>query len=241
MYSVREAAAKDLGGVLKAVADMGYEGVEFAGMHGHDADQVRAWLDEAGLKCISTHLVLDDVTGDTLDETVAYNKVLGNRDLIVAGLPPDRHESAAGLRETAAFFNELVERCKAVDMRTGYHAHPPDFTKVDGEYPWDIVFSSTTPDFIMQIDTGNSLRCGVDSCPFIERYPGRARTAHLKEFTEDPGGALIGDGVTDWEKVFSLCESVGGTEWYVVEQESYPVPPMEAARGSLANLRRMGK
>ena len=31
----------------------------------------------------------------------------------------------------------------------------------------------------------------------------------------------------NWQELFQLCETVGGTEWYIVEQESYAYPPLE--------------
>ena len=55
LYSVREDAARDLQAVLAAVADMGYEGVEFAGYYGHDARTIRSWLDAYGLKVAGAH------------------------------------------------------------------------------------------------------------------------------------------------------------------------------------------
>jgi hypothetical protein len=40
LYSVRDECAKDLPAVLKAVAQMGYAGVEFAGYHGKSAEEL---------------------------------------------------------------------------------------------------------------------------------------------------------------------------------------------------------
>jgi sugar phosphate isomerase/epimerase len=51
----------------------------------------------------------------------------------------------------------------------------------------------------------------------------------------------VGEGDVDWEQVFRLCESVGGTEWYIVEQKGYNTEPLESVRKCLKNLRRMGK
>jgi len=34
-----------------------------------------------------------------------------------------------------------------------------------------------------------------------------------------------------------LCERIGGTQWYVIEQESYAYPPMECIDRCLQNLR----
>src|SRR5947207_15214243 len=77
LYSVRDDCAKDLPGVLKAVAKMGYTGVEFAGYYGRSAQELRAMLDEDGLKCYGTHIGLETPLGDKLVKKVEFNKALG--------------------------------------------------------------------------------------------------------------------------------------------------------------------
>jgi hypothetical protein len=44
-----------------------------------------------------------------------------------------------------------------------------------------------------------------------------------------------------WAEIFELCETVAGTQWYIVEQESYAYPPLECVDRCLKNLRAMGK
>ena len=53
VYSARDDAQKDLFGTLKALKEMGYDGVEFAGFYGHSAQEVRGMLDDLGLIGIS--------------------------------------------------------------------------------------------------------------------------------------------------------------------------------------------
>src|SRR6185369_12653319 len=79
LYSVRNDCAKDLPGVLKAVAKMGYTGVEFAGYHGRTAQELRQLLDENHLECYGTHIGLETLTGDNLDKTIEFNTVLKNK------------------------------------------------------------------------------------------------------------------------------------------------------------------
>jgi len=112
---------------------------------------------------------------------------------------------------------------------------------MDGEMPWDTFFGNTVPEVVMQVDTGNSLHGGADSVPFIERYPGRALTVHLKEFSKTNDKALVGEGEVRWKDVFQLCETIGKTQWYIVEQESYAYPPLECVEKCLQNLKKMGK
>jgi sugar phosphate isomerase/epimerase len=77
--------------------------------------------------------------------------------------------------------------------------------------------------------------------PLLEHYPGRALTVHLKEHSKSNDKALIGEGDTRWADVFKLCETTGGTQWYIVEQESYAYTPLECAERCLKKLREMGK
>jgi sugar phosphate isomerase/epimerase len=241
LYSVREDCAKDLPGVLKAVAGMGYAGVEFAGYYGHTAEQLRAMLDDLGLKCCGTHIGIDTLLGDALPATAEFNQKLGNEFLIVPGLSHERTRSKEAWLETAGLMNQIAERLKPLGLKTGYHNHHTEFHELDGALPWDIFFGNTSQDVVMQFDTGNAMHGGAEAGPFLRRYPGRALTVHLKEYSATNDQALIGEGEVKWAEIFELCETVAGTQWYIVEQESYAYPPLECVDRCLKNLRAMGK
>lgn len=241
LYSVRKDCERDLPGVLAAVARMGYEGVEFAGYYGRTAEELRKMLDDLGLKVAGTHIGLDTLLGDQLQRTVEFNQVLGNKFLIVPGLGPERRASKAAWRETAQIFNQIAERLKPNGMRTGYHNHSIEFQPLDGELPWDTFFGAARADVVMQFDTGNAMHGGANPLPFLERYPGRAGTVHLKEYSKTNDKALIGEGDIPWKEVFRLCETEGKTDWYIVEQESYAYPPLDCVDRCLKALKAMGK
>lgn len=241
LYSVREDAQKDLSHVLKEVARMGYAGVEFAGYYGHSATEIRKMLDDLNLKCCGTHTGLNTLTGDELQKTIDFNQTIGNTYLIVPGLPKERTESKAAWLETARIMNEISDKVTPLGMKTGYHNHHTEFHDMDGELPWDIFFGNTRPEVVMQFDTGNAMHGGAEAGPFLRRYPHRALTVHLKEYSATNDKALIGEGDVKWDEIFSLCETIAGTQWYIVEQESYAYPPLECAEKCLQNLRNMGK
>lgn len=241
LYSIRMECERDLPSALEAVSNMGYDGVEFAGYFGYSAEELSEMLSEYGLAVAGTHIPLDTLLGDKLEETVAFNGVLGNRFLIVPGLPPERRDSHSAWLETAELFNGIAARLEEHGMVTGYHNHSVEFQPLGGELPWDTFFGNTRADVVMQIDIGNALHGGGDPISCIERYPGRATTVHLKEYSSSNPKALIGEGDVAWDRVFELCESVGGTEWYIVEQESYAYPPMECVERCIEALRAMGK
>ena len=55
LYSVREEFAADPEGTLKALAEMGYNGVEFAGYAGKTAEEMKALLEKYNLYAKAAH------------------------------------------------------------------------------------------------------------------------------------------------------------------------------------------
>jgi sugar phosphate isomerase/epimerase len=239
LYSVRQQCEKDLPAVLKAVAAMGYQGVEFAGYYGRKAEEIKKLLDENKLVCCGTHIGMDTLKGDKWKETVAFNKTLGNKFLIVSWIDPKQMETEAAVKEIAKQFTDLAAKGKAEGMRVGYHAHGGDFNKVGDKTAWEILFSNAGPEVCMQLDIGNCLDGKGNPYKMLEEFPGRSATIHLKEHGGKPG-APVGEGDIDWKRVFQLCETTGKTEWYIVEHESSD-KPLEAVKQCIDNLRKMGK
>ncbi len=240
LYSVREDCGKDLPKVLAAVKKMGYMGVEFAGYYGRTAEQIKKLLDDNELVCCGTHTGLNTLLGDELEKTIEYNKTIGNKYLIVPGLPGKYTGSHQAWLDTAKLFNELAEKVRPHGMQVGYHNHSAEFKAIDGEMPWDTFMKNTSDDVIMQLDTGNCRHGGADPLPFIYRYPGRAVTVHLKEYSKTDPNAVVGEGDMPWKAFFALCRAVGGTQWYIVEHERYGMAPLECVKACIDNLRKMG-
>lgn len=241
LFSVRKECEKDLPAVLDAVAKVGYEGVEFAGYYGRTAEQLESLLSDRGLQAVGTHIGVQTLLGAELEKTVEFNKTIGNRYLIVPGLPREYTDSLDAWKRTADLFNQLAEKVADEDLQVGYHNHTEEFKKVGGDSAWDVFARNTRKDVVLQLDTGNALLGGGDVVALLKAYPGRSTTVHLKEHSATNDKALIGEGDIPWKEVFRLCETVGGTEWYIVEQETYAYPPLTTVEKCLQNLRNMGK
>ncbi len=249
LYSVRYDLEKDVRGTLEAVAEMGYDGVEFAGPPQHGGEELRKILDDVGLTCCGWHTPFSLVQDDTLQETIALNKAVGNRFVIIPGIPEHLRKTRADWRKMAGFFNELAGKLAPHGMQTGYHNHTVEFTPLGGEAPWDTFFGNTRKEVAMQLDTGNALFGGGDCVAILKKYPGRATTVHLKPYSQEAGKGdpdagfrpIIGEDSIPWREVFRLCEATGGTKWYIVEYESDAYPPLEAVERCLKALKAMGK
>ena len=237
LYSVREQCTADLPGTLSAVSKIGYHAVEFAGYYGRSATELRKLLDDNGLVACGTHTPYESVQGDKLKETVEFNRTIGNKFLIVPWM--NEAKSKQEWLDRAKLFNEIADQLKPEGMWVGYHAHQHDFKQIEGVTAWDLFFGNTKAEVIMQLDTSNCCEGGADPVAVLKKYPGRARTIHIKAFGGGPN-AVIGEDKVDWPAVFAFCETKGKTQWYVLEHESGK-DPLDAVRRSYAALKKMGK
>lgn len=242
LYSVRDDCAKDFAGTLRAVAAMGYDGVEFAGFHGFPAAEVRGWLDETGLKVAGNHCGYQSLQDDRFDETIAYHQAIGCEYLIVPGLPEEMRASASACQETAGWLTSIANKLRPLGLKTGFHCHSADMRPLDdGRSAWDHLASNTPEDFILQYDTSNGIHGGADPVKPLMDWPHRGVTVHLKEYSGEGGSAVIGEGQVPWAAVFGACNDFAGTKWYIVEHEVYgDRTPLECVEACLKNLRGMG-
>jgi len=239
LYSVREDCAKDLPGTLKALAEMGYEGVEFAGYCDRSAQELRKLLEEVGLKVAGSHVRGHELAPENLAASIEFHQTIGNKYLIIPWMNPN--EDPAAWVSFAEQLNTAAEKLARHGLRTGYHNHGHEFKLAGTERPWDIVATKTRPEVVMQLDLGNACHGGADPMAYLRKYLERAGTVHLKEFSATDDKPLIGEGDIPWEEALSTIEAGGKTEWYIVEQEVYPVPPMEAVKRCREFLRGLGR
>ena len=61
LYSLRSDCEKDLEGVLKALSEDGYDGVELAGFYQYTPEDFKKLCDKYGLKIISAHVGRDEL------------------------------------------------------------------------------------------------------------------------------------------------------------------------------------
>jgi len=246
LYSVRDDCGKDFDGALARIAKMGFAGVEFAGYHkyGGKAKELRAKLDDLGLKVAATHIGTGSFRGDALKKTIEFHQTIGCKFLIVPGDGDFTNaEKSPALAET---FNKTAEVLKPLNMYCGYHNHTGEFKKSpEGKTYYDLFAERTTKDVVLQQDCGWTVAAGLDPVDLMKRYPGRMKSTHFKptvvakdKATKKP---ILGQDSVDWPAVIAACRTIGGTEWFTVEQELYPdgKSPMECTELSLAGLKKL--
>lgn len=244
LYSVREELKKDLMGTVRAVARMGYEGVEFFSPYiewtPDYAKEVRKLLDDLGIVCYSTHNGNRTFLPETIDKAIEINRIIGSKYVVMASA--GKVANLDGWKKVADQLNEAAAKMKPAGLRTGFHNHQTEFHVLEGQRPMDVLAKNTGKDVILQLDVGTCVHAGADPVAWIEKNPGRIVSVHCKDWSSDPAKGykvLLGEGSAPWKKVFAAAEKVGGVEFYLVEQEGSAYSPMETIEKCLAAMKKV--
>ncbi len=242
LYSVRNAMARDFEGTLKAVKEMGYNYVEFAGYHGKSAEEIKALLEKYELTCVSVHqtLSIDDI--EKAQAEIDFLKVIGVKYVVIPWFEKTRLAGSDSWEETAAKFNKMAELLAKNGMMLGYHNHDFEFKQHEGKYLHDYIFDAVPADKIFpEIDTCWVRYAGLNPADKIREFAGRVPVVHLKDFWTETlnGGAVygliganaaedtkkstfeyrpVGTGLQDFDSILEACEE-SGTATVIVEQD----------------------
>jgi len=238
-FTVRDDLAKDFKGTMEQIAKIGYAGIEIGGdMGGMTQVEFKNFLDSLGLKAMSWHAPPDQLSGNT-QAVIDYAKVF---DLKFVCCQFYSGQRAGDYFEMAKTLEKAGAKLKDVGIRLCYHNHAHEFTKFDGHYAIDIILANSKRDCLAwELDTFWVKTGGEEPQDYIRRYAGRVPLLHLKDRTSgaNPTFAEVGEGVLNWTEIFSAADEAA-TEWYIVEQDTCQRPPLESARISLENLKKMG-
>ncbi|PTX60305.1 sugar phosphate isomerase/epimerase [Melghirimyces profundicolus] len=229
LYSVKEAAQADLLGTVEKVAEMGYDGVEFAGFFGHGAREIRRVLEDTGLKTAGSHLPLDQLLPDRLEKTMDFHEELGC-PLLVCPWLPEELRSPEGFREVAGILDRAGEICAKRGLELAYHNHDFEFDPPEGPNGFGILFDHTTR-VKMELDCYWAVDAGLDPGDLIRKDSGRYAALHIKDLKRTSDGNIsteIGDGEIDNGTLVELAEKEG-IPWVIAEQEHFRGDPMESA------------
>ena len=260
LYSVRDDMEKDFEGTVKKVKELGYEGVEFAGLFGKTGVEVKKICDDLGIVPVSAHVPYYDMLENPAEVLKDY-KDLGCKYVVVPYLTEECRPGTEGWDDTVKGIRKIGEAAKEMGIQLLYHNHDFEFLKIDGKYALDILYDTVPADLLQtEIDTCWVNVGGEEPAAYVEKYTGRAPIVHLKDFSGSKGnGPLykligieeeaqettstfefrpVGSGVQDWKKIIASAEKAGA-EWVVVEQDdpSMSKTPMECAEMSINYLK----
>ena len=188
LYSLRDLAEKDFAAALEAVAKMGYTHVEFAGFFDYPAKEVKAMLDNNGLKVSGTHSLLSELDGD-FGALVDYHHTIGNTNYVCGIRKFDQENLAAAVDS----LNKYQTMLAAEGIRLGLHNHDKEFRLNEaGQLPVQVLWDNT--DIVFEVDTYWVYIAGKDPVKVIEEMKSRVPMIHLKDGDDQRNGFSLGSG-----------------------------------------------
>ena len=242
LYSVRNALKQDLESTVRAVAQMGYQCVEFYAPYFDwtegQTKQMRKLLDDLGVRCYSTHNASDYLNKDNISRTRDKNLILGCKYIVIASTHVD--PGMEGWKAFAETLNSAAEQLEPSGLKAGYHNHKVEFVPIDGVRPMEVLAKNTKPTIMLQLDVGTCLEASSDPVAWIRDNPGRIRSLHCKDWSPDPAKGytvLFGEGTANWKAIFKAAEGAGGVEYYLIEQEGSRLSELDTARKCLKSFK----
>ena len=230
LYSLRTEFEEDYKNTLKRVSDLGFDGVEFAGFYGIDANEMKETLDEYNLKAAGSHtsyeLLLQDLEG-----VMAYNKAIGNKHIIC---PMCFFSDEKALDTVIHNFDRIGKRLMEEGFVFSYHNHSHEFEKIKDSYILDTIFERSSV-VIPELDVYWVYRGNENPVEYIKKYSDKLQLLHLKDGTMEEGRALF-EGSVDIKGVLDTIADLD-IEWLVVEDETPYPNSFASVERSIKNLK----
>ena len=262
MYSLRQDASKNLYGTLKKVKELGYDGVEFAGLYGHTAEEVRDMCADIGLVPISAHVPYVDMVADP-EGVLSQYATIGCKFVVVPYLIPEHRPDSDKFPEVIKNIAMLGGVANKLGLTLLYHNHDFEFMKLNGKYALDVLYEEVSADLLQtELDMCWVNVGGEDPVEYLLKYSGRAPVVHLKDFEGEKSDDMyeligiekkapkrpanfefrpVGSGKQNVPAILKAAEKAGA-EWVVVEQDqpSMGLTPIECATKSREYLKSIG-
>ncbi len=254
LYTVRDAMGVDAKATLTSVAEIGYQNLEAAGYkdgkyYNMTPEAFNKYLKELNLRPVSTHQ--SDINIDDADAMFADAKAAGFEYFVVPvppmGLFKYYQETQSmgmegGAENLANILTTLGKKCEKAGLKLLYHNHDFEFKKdKDGVVVIDYLLEHLDPKYVnFEMDLYWVTKAGADPIAYFEKYPNRFKLWHVKDMDDQGRFAPVGNGTIDFAKILAQKE-LSGMKYYFVEQDrTFDMEPLEAIQISHDGLKKIG-
>lgn len=256
LFSLRNTLPKDFEGTLKAIKEMGYDGVEFAGFYGRSGAELRKLCEEIGLIPISVHISYPELC-EKIDSVIDEYAALGCKYVAISSMHREYHiggEKNEGVYENLKAFSK---RFAELGMKLLYHNHSFEMCEHEGKRLHDWLFEIMSPDELQpELDTAwIDLEVG-EAEQYIRKFKDRCDLVHIKSYYAKEGfdSLVHSPDIHKERSTFDFCNyEVGrldvpavvqaakesGAKWLVVEQDrpEEELTELDSARVNVEFLR----
>ncbi|MBO7146475.1 MAG: sugar phosphate isomerase/epimerase [Lentisphaeria bacterium] len=239
LYNFRNEMNEDFKGTLKKIAELGFDGVEFAARYGNiPPAELAAYVKELGLECCGTMFSPDELENPS-SQAWEYAKELNSPAVTISSMT-----------DFSKNWQTVMESCLKISKNAvthgitfSYHNHWGEFTDIQGvPAMYRIMDAPETANIFLEPDVCWLTRAGIDPAAFIGKYAKRIKQIHLKDIVvpNDPATtAVLGTGTVDLKGAFEAACKIA-CPWVIYEQDNTP-DPFDSAIKSLAYMKSLAK
>lgn len=221
VYSVRNQLSQNFDSTLAALSDIGFDYIESYGLstdgllYGMEPAVYKQKVEENGMKLISSHS-----TYFTVEEAPIVIEAAKEAGLSYVIIPYLVNDLRGDYDTIAKNLNDVGALFKEAGIGFGYHNHEFEFIPTeDGRIPMEILIEGTDPENVeFQLDLYWVVKAEWDPMEFINKYPGRFISFHVKDSDTDLNQTTVGTGIVDFKTVLQNQET-SGYKYYFVEDE----------------------
>lgn len=235
LYILRDECEQDLSGVLRKLAQIGFDGIEFLGFFGHSAEDVKQMLVDNGLEALGNHVPYQELMADA-DGILSFHQAVGCSYLTVADVPLNEFSVVS------SNLDALAQKAAEKGMRLLYHNHDQELIEKNGDKEnLAYIMDCTKPETLyLEPDLGWIEIGGGDAAWYLTRYADRCPVIHLKDYYSSDNSLLgrvrefvpergkaerghfefrpTGYGVLNLPKLIPLCLQCD-PEWFVMDHD----------------------
>ena len=235
LYTLRDIIRDEetLADALLHLRQMGYEGVEFAGLYDIPAPRVRQIVEQTGMHALSCHVSLDTMEQE-LDGVLEDARALGLDTVAMAWSAADSPEAVA---RAVRVLQAAQSAAEPHGVRILYHNHSHELRPVDGcaALPLEHIMQAVP----LEADLYWVLYAGLDPARFLRENNSRIGLLHIKDGKKSkPLPCALGEGEADIAEI-CLAAADCGKEWLIVENDEPSPDGLQDARRSAEYLQKI--
>ena len=252
LYTVRDAMEKNPKRTLQSVSDAGYSYIEAAGyqdgkFYGFSPKEFKVHLASLELIPLSTHQ--SSVSLENAASMMADVKAAGFEYFVVP-VPPmglfinddNGMNMKGGVENLATILTTLGKQANSLGLKLLYHNHDFEFMRdTTGLVVIDYLLENSDPKYVnFQMDLHWVTKAKADPLVYFEKYPGRFKLWHVKDMDSQGRFAPVGNGIIDFGRILNKKEQSGMQAYFVEQDETFAMEPLEAIKVSHKGLKKIG-
>ncbi len=238
LYTLRAQLAIRYETIVRRVAEIGYVGVELAGMYGESPEYAARLFRELALQVTSIHAPLPLL--ENLNQAIAVAETFGVQRVVCAWYPPERFATRDAVRDVCDELNRANEILRARKLELHYHNHWQECAMLDGKPTYRHMLDMLDSNIGFEVDVYWAKTAGLDPARVVRELGKRAPLLHIKDgpATMDGDMTAVGDGVVDLRALADASRDT--SEWWIVELDRCATDMLQAVEKSYLYLTRQG-